>query len=530
MAILENWKLTVKASGVLAVLLLACAFPASALADGAGKAIFVIGDVTLVPASGPPVRLKKGQILHVGDRIDTSDNGQVQIKMVDGAFVAVRPGSSFVVSKYRMAENPENHESEFELLKGGFRAITGKIGKSNKKAYKVKTPAATLGIRGTDYVAMYCENDCAWRDKRSGGEEIANGLYVAVVSGGVHLDNEVGSIDVDKGEYAYIEGLYGRLEHIENMPVFLMFETVTPGDDDIARYQHRKETVDEHAEDEHLSDVGQRQSEDVLDNYWEFSQSATRNTLTNLADKGKLVSVYGTTVSSVSDVITVGGNTVRTMDLGTGTGPVAVVDLGSANQYNLGYDAATGLTWGRWANGSVVVYDPATATSSDLALGSESIHWISGGNPQDSIVLPITGLASYVLIGNTDPTDNLGNTGILGYAALSADFTNSTMDASLEVSINNQVWSGTSAGMAIDANPVSATYASFGGAMSSVTVSDPAAPGVTGTGQIAGVFTSSGSTAGTAPGGAAISYTMSADINATPTTVTGVAAFELLAN
>ncbi len=38
--------------------------------------------------------------------------------------------------------------------------------------------------------------------------------------------------------------------------------------------------------------------------------------------------------------------------------------------------------------------------------------------------LPQSGTATYTLVGYTDPTDTLGNTGVLGAASLSADFPN----------------------------------------------------------------------------------------------------------
>ena len=44
-----------------------------------------------------------------------------------------------------------NNVSKIKLLRGGFRAITGKIAKNYHKAYSVKTPVATLSIHGTDY-------------------------------------------------------------------------------------------------------------------------------------------------------------------------------------------------------------------------------------------------------------------------------------------------------------------------------------------------------------------------------------------
>ncbi|MDH5650131.1 MAG: FecR domain-containing protein, partial [Gammaproteobacteria bacterium] len=216
--------------GLLLVFLL---FPMAALADGVGKAIFVIGNVTLVSANGKSGPLKKGHILNPGDRIDTSAKGQVQIRMIDGAFIGIRPNSSFEVTDYQLDEkNPENQKSEFNLLKGGFRAITGKIGKTNKNAYKVVTPVATIGIRGTDYVAMLCADDCGGRSSGKKHKKEKNGLYVGVLRGGVHVKNAASSIDIDRNQYSYVAGLEEKPVRLKKPPAFLMFETVDPSVDE----------------------------------------------------------------------------------------------------------------------------------------------------------------------------------------------------------------------------------------------------------------------------------------------------------
>src|SRR3546814_15472343 len=39
----------------------------------------------------------------------------------------------------------------FRLLKGGFRAVSGLIGRVDHEEYRVSTPVATIGLRGTEY-------------------------------------------------------------------------------------------------------------------------------------------------------------------------------------------------------------------------------------------------------------------------------------------------------------------------------------------------------------------------------------------
>src|SRR5690606_26622616 len=89
----------------------------------------------------------------------------------------------------------------FRLLKGGFRAVTGLIGKNDRERFRVRTPVATIGIRGTDFEARLCDGDCF---------DITpipqDGLYTGVFSGGINLTSGAGSFDRDAGQYGFIPG------------------------------------------------------------------------------------------------------------------------------------------------------------------------------------------------------------------------------------------------------------------------------------------------------------------------------------
>ncbi len=76
-----------------------------------------------------------------------------------------------------------------------------------------------------------------------------------------------------------------------------------------------------------------------------------------------------------------------------------------------------GLRWGRWEGGAIdFTVPPASSRSHDMS--SESLHWIAGNEFGSPPVLPQTGTATYTLVGNTSPTDTLGNVGTLGVCKL----------------------------------------------------------------------------------------------------------------
>ena len=146
-----SWKNPLKA---LPVLLLLAAYAGAAFGV-AGNVQFVIGDVKLITKAGETRALQKGAAINEGDRIVTADGASAQIKMVDGGFIAIRPNTDMGFDTYRYSGKEDGTESAVvSLLQGGFRTITGMIGRTNKQNYLVKTATATIGIRGTDHEPM----------------------------------------------------------------------------------------------------------------------------------------------------------------------------------------------------------------------------------------------------------------------------------------------------------------------------------------------------------------------------------------
>lgn len=123
-----------------------------------------------------------------------------------------------------------------------------------------------------------------------------------------------------------------------------------------------------------------------------------------------------------------------------GFGPGATYALGTAQVVNNGIDAETGLVWGRWAGGTATV--SRDGQTFNIPLGNASLHYIFAGPQNGPVALPLTGTAAYDVIGSTAPTDGAGHTGTLGTATLNANFTTRTVDASVNISIANQQWSG----------------------------------------------------------------------------------------
>ena len=127
-------------------------------AEVAGKVGYMSGTLVAQRADGTiKVMGPKSEVL-AGDMLVTAKDSYAQVQMNDGAQMTLRPHSNLKIEEYQFnKQEPKSDNAVFRLLKGGFRTITGLIGKrGNADAYKVRTASATIGIRGTDFSSRLC--------------------------------------------------------------------------------------------------------------------------------------------------------------------------------------------------------------------------------------------------------------------------------------------------------------------------------------------------------------------------------------
>ena len=117
------------------------------------------------PGQGPRT-LGKGLSLREGDRLTTSEGASAIIKLDDGTRMTIRPNSEMILQQYHFKENAPDNSMLMQLVRGGFRAVTGLISKNSPNAAKVQTSTATIGIRGTDFDARLCTRECAVESSR----------------------------------------------------------------------------------------------------------------------------------------------------------------------------------------------------------------------------------------------------------------------------------------------------------------------------------------------------------------------------
>ena len=134
----------------------------------------------------------------------------------------------------------------------------------------------------------------------------------------------------------------------------------------------------------------------------------------------------------------------------------ATYSIGNAQVVESGSDPTTGLIWGRWSGGAATA--SSGGTSHALQTQNASLHYIFAGAQDGPVALPLTGTATYDMIGSTTPTNGAGQTGTLNSATLDANFSNRTVNAAVNVTIANQTWSASAAGMPIYRNQSFSAY------------------------------------------------------------------------
>ena len=140
----------------IGVLLLSLQVSLSAKAnEGAtpvGESTLVLGRSELIKADGSVVPVLRGGPIYVGDRISTSSGGHVHVKFKDGALLSVRPNSSLLVEQYDYdPHKPEDSTVKLNLEEGVARTISGDAAKGARENFRLNTPVAAIGVRGTDF-------------------------------------------------------------------------------------------------------------------------------------------------------------------------------------------------------------------------------------------------------------------------------------------------------------------------------------------------------------------------------------------
>lgn len=122
----------------------------------AGTVTHLSGPLLAKKVDGTVKVLSQKSNVENGDTLISEKDTYARIKFIDNSEITLRPNSQFKIEDFSFEDDkPEKDNASFNLVKGGLRAVTGALGKRSKEKFGMNTPTATIGIRGTIFVAEY---------------------------------------------------------------------------------------------------------------------------------------------------------------------------------------------------------------------------------------------------------------------------------------------------------------------------------------------------------------------------------------
>lgn len=93
-----------------------------------------------------------GDGLRAGERIVTGKDSAASLVLKDGTVLTLGPDTTADLSQFQFDSTTQEGNLLLDLLQGSVRVVTGLLSKVNPERFKVKTPTAVVGVRGTDFI------------------------------------------------------------------------------------------------------------------------------------------------------------------------------------------------------------------------------------------------------------------------------------------------------------------------------------------------------------------------------------------
>ena len=196
---------------LVGVLIVSPAHAASPSDLSAGVIVSSEGDTSLARQGQITTPAGRLQEVFAGDRIFTGSNGRINLRFSDGMKMTIGPDSLLDISVYHKEHGRE--KSWFDLLRGSLRTVSGLMGQRNPQSFKLSTPTATIGIRGTDFTVN--QRDCSDGSCKRPGTSTTE---VSVTKGAIDISSPGGKLRVNQGQTARV-GQKGTRPRIIQVPV-----------------------------------------------------------------------------------------------------------------------------------------------------------------------------------------------------------------------------------------------------------------------------------------------------------------------
>jgi len=421
-----------------AVLVFLAAQAPSALAQAVGRIIAASGEVSVVRGSATqagPV----GTALQVGDLVRTGAQSNAQLWLADASVVAMRHGSEFRIDQFVFRNDAANDRAFYSLVKGGLRTITGAIGMVNRSSYKLTTPHANMGRRGTQFAIVACQNDCA-----EAGAVAANGTYGGIYEGRIGVINNAGEVEFGAGEFFFVADLDSIPRPLVGPPAFLADRLTGLGRGARASPEPASTAsstapvaastvealpappVTAFSTTQNVSASGVPAVIGVrtpttpgagvagFAGAWISGGPGTPFTTIDPGGAAAFAPPIVETVSGSGAGQTLASFSATAAQSAAGvillptesSGPITAA-VGSLGTDMVGSDPVGNIHWGRWINGSNVTFDSVLGNVTETP--RTGMHYIYGDATSETVIGAKTGSFAYSDVGGTTPTDSNGN-------------------------------------------------------------------------------------------------------------------------
>ena len=361
----------------------------------AGRFEFVVGDVRLKTRAGAESPVTRGQTFAEGDTITSGAPGYAQMRFTDEGIVVLRANTVMRIEKYSYKQENSKEAAHLVVEKGGMRAITGKVGSVNKDDYRISTPMAQMGVRGTDHETIVIPLPV-------GGELTtgAPGTYNKVNTGGTYMANEAGRVDINPAQA-------GRIADAKSQPQVLA--QIPPV---------------------YLSAGGGKNERRFIQVDADGGAGPVIRPVTS--NDGILLSPASLQRAGVTSFSATGAQTAVN----------APFSNAGATLRDTGNNPALGVDWGRWDNAGIA--------NNGVNNNQHTINTSQPTSASQLAALPGNGVvtATYIYAGQgTKPTNELGQTGALVSATAIANFTTQQMTGfTLNAVTPGKTWNVTGSG------------------------------------------------------------------------------------
>ncbi len=415
---------------------------------------FALGEVFATDLGGSKRALRKGDSLNQGDTITTGD-GLAHIRFSDGSYVSLRHNSEFRIEAYAFTGRGDGSEKGFfRLLRGGLRTITGLIGRHQRTNYRVSTPVATIGIRGTGYT-LEMEDDVMFLSVGEGCATSRSGGSTSVIC--YH-------------EACRVDGLGASCEKLrEKKPLSAPEEEEYQYSKDEDRDEEGDQTVVQlpPAEETPPQEMPPQEmppqemppapvppAPPALTSgsgfTLAFAVGETAEGPSGKAGVGSDVPVNATFVDS--KLTNYAGTTSGNVGAGT-----TIVDSG--------FDTVNGtavIGWGRWQGGTSSGSHPHPLNLDPGSSNNQSFHYVVG---IPTPALPAGSARYSTVVGATSPAFDNGRMGTLDSASFTANFDMATVSGNMAVSFPGDTYN-------LISDPMPITGAQFSGSGTATAATD----------------------------------------------------------